>query len=66
MLNYEKYYGKKVLLNCDGIYFGRVATLLGVVPSEWGLGTSVAHVSIENSVAIVLPVEELIILKEEK
>lgn len=65
-MNYQKHLGKRVLLTCDGIYFGKTGTLINVVPTEWYSQTKIAHVTIDNSVAIVIPANQLIILKERK
>lgn len=62
MINYKKHIGKKVLITDEGIYFGKTATLINVVPTEWFSGTRVAHLSIEGSIAIALPVTKIAIM----
>lgn len=61
----QKYIGKRVLITADGIYYGKSGTIINVVPTEWYSQTLIAHITVDRNVAIVLPLNQLIIMKED-
>lgn len=65
-MNYAKYFNKKVIVSQDGSLFGKTGVLINVTPSEWGFGKNkIAHVVVGER-AIVVPIEKIILLKEEE
>jgi hypothetical protein len=65
-MNYQKFYGKKVMLTCNGLYFGKTGILERVVPTEWVSQTKNAYVLVDGHPIVVKLTDIAIMLAPNK